>query len=329
MSYPLITVILPIYNVEDYIEKCVDSVLQQTYPNIEVLLINDGSTDNTRNVLEKYASHPNCTIIDKENSGQCDCRYLGLEKSKGDFLYFMDSDDTLVPDGLEKLYASITKYNADFVCCRYKIVDGCGKTLKVDAEFKKEYIKGNAEIYHTHQIKDALWVKLFRKQFLVDNNLKPDRRIKLHDDCMFTELCLMRATCVSFVNEVLYVVLERQNSVSRKVKPLMITITDQMYSIIKEELMSLGKFEDYQDKYYRVYAKSLMYSFILAAYKCRDYSYYKELYALMPEDSLYFTDIYMKKIWQYSKKYYILSILSKYPWLFFHLIMITSPFFKH
>lgn len=329
ISKPLITVIVPIYNVEQYIEKCVNSILSQSYQNIEILLINDGSTDNTRKVINQYSMNPKCRIIDKENSGQCDCRYIGLEESKGEFLYFMDSDDTLVKDGLIKLYNSISVHNSDFVCCRYKIVDVNGKTLKVDSPFKREVIVGNDDIYHTNQIKDALWVKLFRKSFLVKNNIRPDRRIKLHDDCMFTELCLMKAQKVSFVNEVLYCVLERPNSVSRKIKPLMITITDQMYSIIKSELVKNGQFEKYQDKYYRVYAKSFVYSLILAAYKCHDYVMYKQLYSLIPYDSLYYSNEYYAKVWKYSKKYYFLSVLSKSPWLFFRIVMIISPFFKH
>lgn len=329
MKQHLITVIIPIYNVEQYIEKCVDSILNQTYPNVELLLINDGSTDNTRSIIEKYRLQPNCRIIDKENSGQCDCRYIGLKESKGEFLYFMDSDDTLVPDGLQKLYDSIEKHQADFTCCRYWIEDEDGKVLKVDADFEHEVISGNSKIYHTRQIKDALWVKLFRKSFLSKYGITPDRRIKLHDDCMFTELCLLKAEKVSFVNEVLYHVLERKNSVSRTVKPLMITITDQMYGIIKEELCKNGKFDEYQDKFYKVYAKSLMYSFILAAYKCRDYKKYKELYNLVPSESLYYQNEYYTKIWQYSKKYYILSKLSRYPWLMYHLIILASPLFKH
>lgn len=106
-KYPLISVIVPVYNVEQYLRQCLDSILNQTYPEIEVLLINDGSTDASDEICREYAERDNrIRYFVKENGGLSDARNYALDRAEGEYVTFVDSDDFLMEQALEKLYAT-------------------------------------------------------------------------------------------------------------------------------------------------------------------------------------------------------------------------------
>ena len=112
--FPKISVIVPVYNVEKYLHRCVDSLLNQTSPNIEIVLVNDGSTDNCAQICDEYTlKHANVIVKHKENGGQSSARNVGLENATGDYIGFVDSDDWVEPDMYEYLYNLILKYEAD------------------------------------------------------------------------------------------------------------------------------------------------------------------------------------------------------------------------
>ena len=111
---PLISVIVPVYNVEKYLRPCVESILEQTYKNIEVILVNDGSTDKSKAIcLELAEKDKRISFYEKANSGLSDTRNVGLEKATGDYILFVDSDDLLSFNAIESLYKLCKKYNAD------------------------------------------------------------------------------------------------------------------------------------------------------------------------------------------------------------------------
>lgn len=111
---PLISVIVPVYNVEKYLRPCVESILEQTYKNIEVILVNDGSTDKSKAIcLELAEKDKRISYYEKANSGLSDTRNVGLEKATGDYILFVDSDDLLSFNAIESLYKLCKKYNAD------------------------------------------------------------------------------------------------------------------------------------------------------------------------------------------------------------------------
>jgi glycosyltransferase involved in cell wall biosynthesis len=118
-----VSVIVPVYNVYEYIEKCLDSLVNQTYKNIEIILINDGSTDNSLDIIKKYQKkHENIIVINQENHGQGYARNKGIEKSNGEFIMFVDSDDYVDTDIVKKLVGSI-KDNDAVVCNIYKVIN--------------------------------------------------------------------------------------------------------------------------------------------------------------------------------------------------------------
>ena len=115
---PLISVIVPVYNVEKYLKQCLDSILVQTFSNIEIICVNDGSTDNSRKILEEYKNRDSrIKIVDKKNGGLSSARNAGMKVAVGEFISFIDSDDWIEPTMLEKLYESMTTHNTDITIC--------------------------------------------------------------------------------------------------------------------------------------------------------------------------------------------------------------------
>lgn len=138
-----VSIILPIYNGEKYLNKCINSVLNQTYENIELICINDGSKDKTLNVLQSYKDH-RIKIIDKNNSGVSDTRNLGLSNATGDYVAFIDVDDFYDKQFVEKMVFYIQKYNADAVRCNYEVINSNDNLIE----------KGNLNFYSNKKYDD-------------------------------------------------------------------------------------------------------------------------------------------------------------------------------
>ncbi len=208
-----VSVIIPIYNSKDYIAKCLDSLLEQTLKEIEIICVNDGSTDNSQEILEKYASkHDNIIILNKENGGCGSARNLGIDNARGEYIEFIDSDDQIRPDTIEKLYLSAKKYNSDLVVCGMnRIDDVTGKLITSDmVNVKKEFI--NVE---ESDLNDLLFInpgpcnKLHKKE-IFQNARFP--KIPVVDDLMLTLQYIPYIKKISFVKEPLYIYKVRRES---------------------------------------------------------------------------------------------------------------------
>ena len=220
----IISVIIPVYNVENYLRRCVDSVLKQTYKNIEVILINDGSKDNSGAICDEYKkSDDRIKVIHQENAGAPVARNNGMDAAKGDYIYFIDSDDYLHPQMLEILHEAITKNNVDVSVCNYM------KVYEEPVEF--EYIKSyNCEISQNTDMLEkmtnqtefiyshVLWNKLFTKDAIGDIRMNPEYVI---DDFDFVSRVLFKCHSIAIVDKDLYYYYTNPNGVmnSRKYNP--------------------------------------------------------------------------------------------------------------
>ena len=120
VNSPIISVIIPIYNVEEFLPKCIDSVLNQTLKNVEIILVDDGSTDNSSIICDEYALLDNrITVIHKKNEGLSASRNIGIDVAKGNYLAFVDSDDWIEESMFEIMYNTIVTNDADMVVCNY------------------------------------------------------------------------------------------------------------------------------------------------------------------------------------------------------------------
>lgn len=129
----LISVIVPVYNVEKYLHNNINSILSQTYKNLEIILVDDGSSDNSSKICDEYAKNDKrIKVIHKTNGGLSDARNAGIDASSGDYICFIDSDDTIDMDMIKLLYESLTKENSDVALCKLNIVSDKGEKKLYD-----------------------------------------------------------------------------------------------------------------------------------------------------------------------------------------------------
>ncbi|WP_240733057.1 glycosyltransferase family 2 protein [Jeotgalibacillus sp. S-D1] len=182
---PVISIIVPIYKVEKYLSKCLDSILQQTFKKFELILVNDGSPDKCGEICEEYANKDKrVVVINKNNGGLSEARNYGLDLAKGDFIGFVDSDDWIEPDMYETLYNICIEYGADISCCG------------VTKHYHDKEVKNAFYPLTTHSPKEALKVmlegelyneivcnKLFKRETIGDTRFKVGR---IYEDTDFT-----------------------------------------------------------------------------------------------------------------------------------------------
>ena len=211
MADELISIIVPIYNVEKYLRQCLDSIQNQTYQNFECLLINDGSPDNSADICREYVEKDSrFRYFEKENGGLSDARNHGIRQSKGSYLTFVDSDDWLENDALQLLYGALEKENADISIGRYNCYDESRyQYLFYDSnpDDSLEVIEGK-EIIDREGIEEmqtgnwtVAYLKLFKRELL--ENL-PFPLGKIAEDTYWTWKVFLRASSVVYLNSYIY-----------------------------------------------------------------------------------------------------------------------------
>lgn len=190
----LITIVIPIYNVEEYLERCIKSVLNQTYKNVEVLLINDGSPDNSDKIMEKFAKKDaRIKCFYKENGGLSDARNYAIKKAKGKYICFIDSDDFIDKTYVEKLHNSIKENKSEIAWCNFSKVDDNGKTGSIII---------NEEDLWSFEMASAC-NKLFLTSLFKKNKIEFPKGI-WYEDLATTPRIIFISKKVSWVNEELY-----------------------------------------------------------------------------------------------------------------------------
>jgi len=164
MSKPAISVIIPVYNAQDGIKRCVDSLLNQSFKNLEIILLNDGSKDNSLNILKEYElKYSFVRVIDKQNEGVAVTRNKGILLAEGEYIMFMDNDDFVDSDYIETFYQAIHEKNLDLVIGGYKRVNQDNQIIFSQDIQQSEWSK---------YIIMAPWAKVYRTEFLKTNNLE-------------------------------------------------------------------------------------------------------------------------------------------------------------
>ena len=167
----LISIIIPVYKVEKYLEKCINSIIGQTYTNLQIILVDDGSPDNSGKICDKYAKKDSrVEVIHKSNGGLSEARNSGIERAKGKYIGFVDSDDYIKEDMYEVLYNLITRFQADVSICNLYDVVGDEKNIRNINEGIKEYNRIDIlkEVLMDKNIQSYAWNKLYKKE-LFDN----------------------------------------------------------------------------------------------------------------------------------------------------------------
>lgn len=171
-SLPLISVIVPVYNVEKYLKKCVLSLVNQTYPNVEILLINDGSKDNSLNIcLELEKDYKTIKVFNQVNKGQATARNVGIKNAKGEYIFFVDSDDYISSETLEYLYQLMIKNHADISGCNIEMVGEKDKHIgyyENNLDFIKVFTKDEAmfELCKNQIINSSVCTRIYKAEII-------------------------------------------------------------------------------------------------------------------------------------------------------------------
>ena len=183
----LISVIIPVYNVEQYLPQCVESVINQTYTNLQIILVNDGSTDKSGEICDKFAEIDNrICVIHKENGGLSDARNFGMKKAVGEFVGFVDSDDFVEPYLLEKAYNTIIK-GYDIVSFGLNIIDedenvsalthsNAGKEFKFEKQ--DDYLAFILRIFMNWRVGWEAWSRIYRRDIIEKYGTAPKIKVK-------------------------------------------------------------------------------------------------------------------------------------------------------
>ena len=246
----LISIIIPVYKVEKYLEKCIQSLINQTYENLQIILVDDGSPDNCGKICDEYAQKDHrIEVIHKSNGGLSDARNKGLEIAKGEYIGFIDSDDYIESDMYEVLYNLLKQYNADVSICNFYTVSQGKIAIKNAENGIKEYnrIEILKEVLLDNNIQSYAWNKLYKKE-LFDEIKYPVG--KKYEDIGTTFYLLEKCNKVVVTGKPEYYYINRQDSIVNNVTET--TITDyielimQRYDYIEENIKELSSYnKDY------------------------------------------------------------------------------------
>ena len=219
MELPLISVIVPIYNVQNELSRCIDSIIKQSYQKMELILVDDGSTDESLEICQRYANKDNrIKLYSKVNGGLSDARNFGLKYAVGDYVAFIDSDDYVESNYLEKLYTSVTEKKADVAVCAFNEVDtkeNFIKTVNFPNELYGDEISGR-ELLKLVFARNGYtfivaWNKLYKRELFDKVQFEKG---KLHEDEYINFPLFWDVKRVSVVNESLYNYVQRTGSIT-------------------------------------------------------------------------------------------------------------------
>ena len=205
---PKVSVIVPFYNVELYIKKCLESLVNQTLDDMEIILVNDGSQDGSNKIALNYKEkYPNKIVyIEKENGGLSDARNYGMCYAKGDYIAFLDSDDYVEPNTYEKLYGKAITTNADMVECDFYWEYPNKKIHDKNANYKNESDRyANARV--------VAWNKLYKKDVLLNSKIEFPKGLR-YEDVEFFYKILPQLNKIELINEPLIHYIQRENSIT-------------------------------------------------------------------------------------------------------------------
>lgn len=243
---PMVSIIVPIYNAEQYLRRCVDSILNQEYTDFELLLVNDGSTDASGDICEEYGDRdPRVIVIQKENTGVSDSRNRALDRARGKYLQFLDSDDWITPDATRLFVRAAEEYGCDMVISDFYRVVGERLSTKGDIEeegvltreeFAAHMMENPADFYY-----GVLWNKLYRRNIVEKHNLRMDTDINWCEDFMFNLEYIRYAKVFYALHAPIYYYVKRKGS-----------LASQGINISKTVKMKLNVFEYYNNFYKHV-----------------------------------------------------------------------------
>lgn len=248
MSNPAISLVMPVYNVENFLSKALTSVENQTFKDFEMIIVDDGSSDKSYEIAEEFCiKNPNFKLIKQENSGPAAARNTGVMHCKGEYIAFMDSDDYLEKNFLEELYKLAKKTGADITCCNFNMYFP-NKKLKIYMPFNSlpgVYTKSKAlrKLILDVSVHYFIWNKLYKRELFMERNIKFDDMY--FEDISTSPRLFYFAKTVAFTSKALYNYTMRENSILHSINAKKVNDYIKALGIIKSFLEENNDYEKY------------------------------------------------------------------------------------
>lgn len=260
---PKVSIIVPIYNVEKYLERCIDSLIGQTLDDIQIILVNDGSTDNSGKIAKEYAIKYQDKIIylEKENGGLSDARNYGLLYATGEYIGFLDSDDYIDKEAYKAMYDKAKQENADYIECDFiwEYPNKIKEDKRVEYKNKKEMLAF---------VRVVAWNKLIKREVIEENNLEFPKGLR-YEDVEFTYKLIPHLNKVSYINKYFIHYTQRENSIANVQNARtaeIFTILDDVINYYKENEF----YKEYEDELEYNYTRYLLCSSLKRICKIQD-----------------------------------------------------------
>lgn len=320
---PKISVVIAAYNVDKYLKCCISSILNQDIEDLEVIIVNDGSTDNTRNIIEELQEKDKrIVLIDQSNSGVSKTRNVGLDKATGEYVLFVDGDDWIQDNCLKKLYNLAKRENADVVCYNYfyafenkNIISNDFKSF--DKLNNEQFIRASLLL----EVAPVLWCKLLKREVLIRNMIKCPEDIAFGEDMATSINIALNSKNILFLNEPLYFYRQRNDSISKELSEKVLTI-DKAMKFIEEKLKINNKMDLFRHEYQFLVYRNIYYYLVINNNKVNRVQ--RELYRMWIRKGIYiknnkyyleFIKSFDKKLklkhFLYNKSYYLGAAYSK------------------
>lgn len=281
MTNPLVSIIVPVYNAQKGLSRCLESICSQTYQELEIIVLNDGSTDDSLAICEQFrAKDPRLVVVDKENEGVSRTRNAGLALAQGDYIQFADSDDVLDPDYTQNLVQAALQHSADLVIAPYWMVipsnssktghalETLQESLGIEPEAPKTEVHKygflpqgvySREDYARRLMQQpasfyygVLWNKLYRREIIMAHDIRCDEEFTWSEDMLFNLSYIRYAESFYAIRTPLYYYARhRKHSLSTSVNPAQVVTTKaSLFKYYKELYVQLGLYDQYKLQIY-------------------------------------------------------------------------------
>lgn len=281
MTNPLVSIIVPVYNAQKGLSRCLESICSQTYQELEIIVLNDGSTDDSLAICEQFrAKDPRLVVVDKENEGVSRTRNAGLALAQGDYIQFADSDDVLDPDYTQNLVQAALQHSADLVIAPYWMVipsnssktghalETLQESLGIEPEAPKTEVHKygflpqgvySREDYARRLMQQpasfyygVLWNKLYRREIIMAHDIRCDEEFTWSEDMLFNLSYIRYAESFYAIRTPLYYYARhRKHSLSASVNPAQVVTTKaSLFKYYKELYVQLGLYDQYKLQIY-------------------------------------------------------------------------------